>query len=1219
MLRKPAFYLFTGLLLLIGGLLLDSWKGAYYNSQAFFTRMVEERLEAELKQLELDMIPVLDSVATSSLLRFGKVPLLHDYPYFIFRGEKLLIWSDFHFVPLYEQVKGDYVLSLLTAGNSFYLIRKWQSDSQTEVVSLIPLFIDYPLKNKYLEPTPNDRLFMGHQVRFAGIDDPGYPVRVRGQMLFQIAAEPGFVFEHSPFNWLLLGLYTLALVPLLLAGWLFSRQQVRQGARWWLPVYFGAAWVVVKLLLNFAPVPSVLAGWQLFDPRFFTVSWFEYNFADMLVNTLAIFALTWVLFVYYRHPTGRYNYPLWQKTVLGVLLIFVLSLVVNYQYLQLRTIYFNSQISLDITRSLHFDIYRILTLLVFILSGATTAMLFHLLFRRLELIVTSVRHRAGVLLAGSALFLLFTYWANLPVGNLLPVTILLVLVLWWTGIHRTLQQFTQGITLYILLWLVVISATAGWSIVQFEQVRETNRMVRFAQNLAAREDYLAEFMINRTIKAIKEDPSISSRLANPFLNKDFIVKKIRKKYMSRYLERYKVSVFLYNQTGEAIPGYGTASNYFAIKKRYALPENRTEYPNIFLLSQDIRNFTRHYVAFIEMQRYGRTTGYIILDFRQNRHTPQRVYPELLVDHRFAEYQNNEFSYAIFEGPLLVQSSGDLDYRFVDLQRATTANPWFQDGYKHYLLPDFEHDLIVVSAPASLFWQTLSNITFLFAVLMLPVILLLSGLLVRMYLGGQSLSYTLKIQLFLNLAFFVPLILVTGTTLSFITRSFRQTQIDNKLQEARQLAGQINKETDAYLVDAAKLDLLADKLKQLAGFGRFDASVYGTDGRLITSTQPAIFDMGLQSAYLNPHVMVHLIENREARTVEQEHIGKLHYFTSYAVVRSSATNRLLGVLAMPFFGAEKSIEASQREALAMIVNVFVLVFIMALLLTFQTSRWLTAPLLLIKKKMRETSFTGRNQPIAWQSDDEIGELIKEYNRMLEKLEESREALARTQKESAWREVAQQVAHEVKNPLTPMKLTLQKLERAVASATRPQAELVATVKNLLGQLQVLSDIVTSFSEFAKMPLPRNERMDLVAVIREVESVFSGDEKIELQLQLPDRPVYMTGDSKLMNRILANILINAGQSARPQQERVHVRVSLEVKEDIHKVLLAISDDGSGIAAEVRERVFIPRFSTKKEGSGIGLAVARHGVEQMGGTIWFETEEGKGTTFYLQFPLLG
>ncbi|HHL52250.1 MAG TPA: HAMP domain-containing histidine kinase [Flammeovirgaceae bacterium] len=201
---------------------------------------------------------------------------------------------------------------------------------------------------------------------------------------------------------------------------------------------------------------------------------------------------------------------------------------------------------------------------------------------------------------------------------------------------------------------------------------------------------------------------------------------------------------------------------------------------------------------------------------------------------------------------------------------------------------------------------------------------------------------------------------------------------------------------------------------------------------------------------------------------------------------------------------------------------------------------------------------------------------------------------------------------------MKLTLQKLERAVASGTRPQAELVATVKNLLGQLQVLSDIVTSFSEFAKMPLPRNERMDLVAVIREVESVFSGDEKIDLQLQLPDSPVYMTGDSKLMNRILANILINAGQSARPQQKRVHVRIGLEVKEDTHKVLLAISDDGSGIAAEVRERVFIPRFSTKKEGSGIGLAVARHGVEQMGGTIWFETEEGKGTTFYLQFPLL-
>ena len=267
-------------------------------------------------------------------------------------------------------------------------------------------------------------------------------------------------------------------------------------------------------------------------------------------------------------------------------------------------------------------------------------------------------------------------------------------------------------------------------------------------------------------------------------------------------------------------------------------------------------------------------------------------------------------------------------------------------------------------------------------------------------------------------------------------------------------------------------------------------------------------------------------------------------------------------------------------------------------------------------MGQTSFSKENKPIQWNSDDEIGKLIGEYNNMLVKLEASKEALARSQKESAWREVAQQVAHEIKNPLTPMKLTLQKLERAIGQRDNESDQYAATVKNLLNQLQMLNDIVTSFSEFAKMPIPKNEKMNLAEVLKQLKTFFDSEENINLELQLHADEVYITADRKLMSRIISNVIINAGQSRKKGQEVVDVIITTEEVLANSAIQVMIQDNGTGIAEDVVERVFIPRFSTKKEGSGIGLAVAKHGIEHAGGTIWFETEWGRGTTFYLQLP---
>jgi nitrogen fixation/metabolism regulation signal transduction histidine kinase len=282
------------------------------------------------------------------------------------------------------------------------------------------------------------------------------------------------------------------------------------------------------------------------------------------------------------------------------------------------------------------------------------------------------------------------------------------------------------------------------------------------------------------------------------------------------------------------------------------------------------------------------------------------------------------------------------------------------------------------------------------------------------------------------------------------------------------------------------------------------------------------------------------------------------------------------------------------------------------LSYFVSRKLVYPLSIITNKLNKTSFSGYNEPIEWDSQDEIGRLVREYNTMISNLEESREALARNQRELAWREIAKHVAHEIKNPLTPMKLTLQQLQRRlIGGKPLPPGEISKPVNTLLHQVDVLRDIATSFSAFAKMPIPEMKPFNLGELVRKTVALHQNDCDITLIGDSGD--IEVTGDKKLMGRIITNIFLNA-QQARSDQP---LKVSVSIKESGRNMLISIADNGIGISEEIIDKIFLPGFSTKESGSGIGLAVAKHGIEQSGGQLWVESKTGEGTTFYIEIPL--
>jgi nitrogen fixation/metabolism regulation signal transduction histidine kinase len=227
-----------------------------------------------------------------------------------------------------------------------------------------------------------------------------------------------------------------------------------------------------------------------------------------------------------------------------------------------------------------------------------------------------------------------------------------------------------------------------------------------------------------------------------------------------------------------------------------------------------------------------------------------------------------------------------------------------------------------------------------------------------------------------------------------------------------------------------------------------------------------------------------------------------------------------------------------------------------------------------------------------------------------LEASRIQLARTQKESAWREMAQQVAHEIKNPLTPMKLTLQQMELAY----RGDDEKQKTVRSLLGQVEILNQIASSFSTFAKMPTPNLERIDVTFVLKTTVDLYYNHPSGNVFLEANASSVVVMGDDQLMSRIFSNLILNGLQAGK---ETEPITVTIKLLQEASQCIILFQDNGNGISDDLLDRIFVPYFTTKKLGSGLGLAIAKQGVEQCGGNISFTTYQGKGTEFRIVLPI--
>ncbi|TGE16262.1 sensor histidine kinase [Hymenobacter elongatus] len=589
------------------------------------------------------------------------------------------------------------------------------------------------------------------------------------------------------------------------------------------------------------------------------------------------------------------------------------------------------------------------------------------------------------------------------------------------------------------------------------------------------------------------------------------------------------------------------------------------------------------------------------------------------------------SYAGFEHGRLVYNEGDFDYgNQLSLQQLQDPRLYSTglsvNGFHHLAVRGPQNRTAVVTTATYSFTDWLANFSFLFLLhtffwlLAIGIYMLARG----RYFEAFRTNFSTKIQLFLNFGILVPLIVVSIATASQVTNFYKRDLL--RTYERRGEAVQANLlKNRAVLADSASRTALIDLAENVSSLTETDLNLYNAQGQLLVSSQPLIFESGLLGPLMNPQAAAALAEQAQPRVLLTERAGSLSFNSLYLPLRTTMgperASVVVGYVGIPFFDSEKELDNKLIELISTILNIFTVMFILFLILTFIASRLLTSPLKVLTEKLKHTTLTGQNEMLAYESSDEIGLLVREYNAMLLKLEESKQELATQEKEAAWREMARQVAHEIKNPLTPMKLSLQFLQKAIAENRPNTEELISRIsQTLITQVDVLSDIATSFSNFTNLPAMRPERLDVASILRRCVGLHQGGARGgSIQLALPaaaEAEQYQVfADENLLVRTFNNLLINALQAV-PESRKPLITARLEAYGD-DRVRVCIQDNGAGIPENVRDKVFVPNFTTKESGSGIGLAVARRGIESAGGKIWFETQESVGTMFCIELPL--
>jgi signal transduction histidine kinase len=479
---------------------------------------------------------------------------------------------------------------------------------------------------------------------------------------------------------------------------------------------------------------------------------------------------------------------------------------------------------------------------------------------------------------------------------------------------------------------------------------------------------------------------------------------------------------------------------------------------------------------------------------------------------------------------------------------------------------------------------------------------------------EGLSFRNKILITILSGMTTTMLLVGVVTVYYIYNQYNKDVLENLRKKTRSITTEIDgytQQADASLPSAN--EDFSSFVKELSRTYQSDINVFDIHGMLITTTQELIYENNVLAPRIDPAAYMKFYVGNASQLIQDEKIGTLKYISSYMPLRNKE-GIVTGFVNLPYFSKAQELNDRISSFVVALVNLYLLLLLVLLTIGLVMARRLTSPFEILRSHLLSIDLGKPGEVIVWKNKDEIGKLIQAYNSLVNGLQESARRLADAERERGWKDIAQNIAHDIKNPLMPMKLHLQILQKNMQENPEKLLETFPRVANLLiRQIDLLAETANEINDFAKLSKGNPERVDLKKAISDVVYLFSHQDERAIHCLLPKEDLCVIIDPAQLSRVFNNLVKNALQAIPEGKKGI---VQLAAYKDGADIIIKIEDNGKGISEENKSNIFTPRFSTKTSGTGLGLAIVRRIIELAGGTINFTSAQNMGTTFTIRLP---
>ncbi len=1115
--------------------------------------------------------------------------------------------------------------------NGWYVInkKKYQTANSSlyEIITLIPVKWSYYIENKYLQNSFVSLNDIEKEYDISLSPTNAAVKDIHGKKLFYIKRLDNKIILHD--NTLSLWLRILAAVLVLFFIHKLAKFYYDRKGFWPAFLILITSVLILRITSYFLPIPLNFHQLELFNPSIYGANTILPSLGDLLINSILFIWIVLFIRFHFRFNYSNENFKTNVKKYSVVVLIAILMIGITLVCGNIvRSLVSDSQISFDVINFFTLNIYSVIGFIV--LSCVSTGYFFiiQILLQPIKFIQAKSYLIYFIIAIFGLIFLSIVPHSGFITFNLSLLIWLLLFVFLQSKDFLSLHAYNL-ISSRFVFWLFFFSVSITAAIVIQNRKKEREQRKHFAENLANKEDPAGQVMVNIILTDFNNNnlSQVFYKFKNSRDNK-FLKDSLINENFSGYLNKYDTKIYTFNSND--VPLYNDDStNINSLNTIVQTQGKPTGTPGLFYYDVSYDRF--NYISKKTItDTSGKKQGYIFIVSKPKKYKSDALYPELFSKGNANSIESSSiYAFAVYNKNQLSSSNNDYPFPTTMDSSLFTYNEFrtvYKDGYEELWYRANEDKVIVIARQENLFIESITLFAYLFCSFL--IIALIFNLLNKLV-GGKNISgnlkslwqFTIRNQVhgtIITISIFSFIVIGITTILFFISRYHSNNHeklsrtihvMENEIRNSIDTMSLTENQVKDFNPDAHKR--LEETINRIAGIHAADINIYDLHGNLKVSSLPLPYIKGIVSEKMDPIAFFHLSKLKNVQFFQEQKIGNLDYLSNYVAVRDE-TGKEYAYLNIPYFESQNNLQDEISNFLVTIINLNAFIFLIAGIIALFITNRITRSFSLISNKMKEVNLEKRNEEIVWTRQDEIGELVNEYNKMVKKLDVSAQLLAKSEREGAWREMARQVAHEIKNPLTPMKLNLQYLQMAIDSNSPEVRNISLYVANiLLEQIEHLSQIASDFAQFANIGNSKNQLFDINRTLINVASLYSKNEKLRINTFLYPYEIIIEADKTQINRLFTNLLQNAVQSVPETRKAI---VEIRSRLSANKVVVSIKDNGNGIPTEMSGKIFTPNFTTKTSGTGLGLAMCKGIVEKLNGKIWFETKEGSWTIFFVE-----